>query len=625
MRKGLKAFAGLLCVFSLASGKDLKVVSVEFEEVSIPLTQEEITSVRISPSLKVIYEDGSSKSFPLSFKPVIKTGSSVGRHMFGEILNREGNTFDSLSYSRSTVSNNPDGNTLLKVSDRYFLITHLEEPSGMVYTTEIDTKTLNAKSTYPVDFSKVMGTVANCAAYRTPYGTHLGGEEDYNLNSTYADPSSPQYVDCRVDSDGYLDGYSREDYKNSFCWHLASLQRYLQDKNIDKKGYIGKELNIYNYGYIFEIQVKEDGSTKVVKHYITGRLTPEMAIMMPDYRTVYITDDGSYKGFYKLVLHRPVKNFDDNWCGTIYAIKLSQRGDTEGGIFDTSWIKLGEGCDQEIKSIIDRKPLLSDIFNLQDPSSCDTSSGYKLIKEDGSLKCVKLRVGKEMSDKFKSDEDVKKAAAFLETRKYASYLGATVEFEKGEGITYDPDNRKLYFAISSIRNGMADKTGDIQLDTNPCGGVYTFELDEKFDIRSMRGLILGRPLKPGEQFSEIYACSPDTIANPDNLRYIGRDILLIGEDSSKHLNNMLWAYNVKTGKLTRIGTVPTGGEITGMFEFGKIDKNYVITLNIQHPFTDKAYNASGHVSNQRYIEKQEDKSGIVGFILGIPAGIFMER
>lgn len=33
---------------------------------------------------------------------------------------------------------------------------------------------------------------------------------------------------------------------------------------------------------------------------------------------------------------------------------------------------------------------------------------------------------------------MEKAAAFLETRRYAATLGATTEFEKEEGITYDP-------------------------------------------------------------------------------------------------------------------------------------------------------------------------------------------
>lgn len=34
-------------------------------------------------------------------------------------------------------------------------------------------------------------------------------------------------------------------------------------------------------------------------------------------------------------------------------------------------------------------------------------------------------------------------AAFLETRRYASMHGATTEFEKEEGVTYDPDRNKV--------------------------------------------------------------------------------------------------------------------------------------------------------------------------------------
>ncbi len=49
-------------------------------------------------------------------------------------------------------------------------------------------------------------------------------------------------------------------------------------------------------------------------------------------------------------------------------------------------------------------------------------------------------------------------AAFFETGRYAAYLGATTEFSKMEGMTYDGDNRVLYASMSFMRNGMTDNT-----------------------------------------------------------------------------------------------------------------------------------------------------------------------
>jgi hypothetical protein len=71
-----------------------------------------------------------------------------------------------------------------------------------------------------------------------------------------------------------------------------------------------------------------------------------------------------------------------------------------------------------------------------------SGEGFTPINFQGVCECLKLKAGME------------KAAAFFETRRYASYLGATTEFSKWEGITFDPETNKLYTAISVVREGM---------------------------------------------------------------------------------------------------------------------------------------------------------------------------
>ncbi|GAA3334380.1 hypothetical protein GCM10020331_102110 [Ectobacillus funiculus] len=67
----------------------------------------------------------------------------------------------------------------------------------------------------------------------------------------------------------------------------------------------------------------------------------------------------------------------------------------------------------------------------------------------------------------------KKAAAFLETHRYAAYVGATVEFNKMEGLDFnEKKDNKAYVAISYQENTMlAEPTApadDIQLPKNQC-------------------------------------------------------------------------------------------------------------------------------------------------------------
>lgn len=74
-------------------------------------------------------------------------------------------------------------------------------------------------------------------------------------------------------------------------------------------------------------------------------------------------------------------------------------------------------------------------------------------------------------------------AAFFETRRFAAMLGATVEFSKWEGQTYDPKRNVIYIAMSDVRRGMEDlrlenkvstkfdmgTTNDVRVQYNRCG------------------------------------------------------------------------------------------------------------------------------------------------------------
>ena len=59
------------------------------------------------------------------------------------------------------------------------------------------------------------------------------------------------------------------------------------------------------YGHITEVAVFEDGSYSADKLYALGRVSSELAIALPDRRTVYITDDGTNVGFFKFVANVP--------------------------------------------------------------------------------------------------------------------------------------------------------------------------------------------------------------------------------------------------------------------------------------------------------------------------------
>jgi secreted PhoX family phosphatase len=60
----------------------------------------------------------------------------------------------------------------------------------------------------------------------------------------------------------------------------------------------------YNYGHVWEVKVNSDGSSTTTKHLSMGRLAIELAYVMPDRKTAYITDDGTNVVFTKFVADR---------------------------------------------------------------------------------------------------------------------------------------------------------------------------------------------------------------------------------------------------------------------------------------------------------------------------------
>jgi len=398
------------------------------------------------------------------------------------------------------------------------------------------------------------------------------------------------------------------------------MKAYLKDTKIDKNnGYNSDQFSPYNYGYIVEVSLDKEGESSVAKHYVTGKYTPELALVMPDHKTFYMSDDGDGKGLYKFVSDMRIDAFNQNWQGSLYIAKVKQLDDKEAGSFEISWIKLAEGSDKQIKNLIAKKIKISDIFELTKIENEVCEAGFKNIYEDKQSYCLRLKKAKE-SEVFKDDKELKMAAGFLESRKYGAYLGGTTEFNKEEGLTYDAKNNVLYLAMSSIKGAMLKKekdryTDDVHLDKNICGAVYSLALDKNFSASKMRSLIVGKPLSASDKHSEMYTCSPESISNPDNIAYIGDDTLLIGEDTSLHLTNMLWAYNTRLKSITRIATMPIGTEITGLVR-SKIDKNSFILLNLQHPFGDVPENVKGQKLKETLMNSVpvSRKNGVVGYI-----------
>jgi hypothetical protein len=301
----------------------------------------------------------------------------------------------------------------------------------------------------------------------------------------------------------------------------------------------------------------------------------------------------------------------------------------QGTEWDVSWVRLGHGKQGKLKSMV-TSIQFSDMFDTAPvigtglAASCPT--GYTLVVTYGSgssaywaagttsatarfLECLAIKPG--MQD----------AAAFFETRRTAGVLGATTEFEKLEGVTYNPKTKKAYAAMARFGNAATAGTSqtppyqtdlvgadNMRLPPNRCGGVLELDLSP-IDWRPVKARIVlaGTPIGPWDPAGRKGRCDMDSIAGPDNLHMIpGTSTLLIAEDvdpDEGHPNSMLWAYDTLRPEagLVRIGVAPYDSEFTGIYT-SFVGKFAYLMYTLQHPATglpdsvSLTYPAPGKVS-----------------------------
>ena len=613
--------AALLSVLSLSGCSDdnndsssTALRAIEFTETPAPATADEKARTYTQSVAKLSYADGRVVEAPLSYNVLFSVKDPIAevngkKYAAGQLYNdRMEPLLDPMG--NPVVAETPDSNSLLKIDSTLFLVSHYEydwllSDGSVAYTapgwytrmpmsmtlseiTQASNGKLTAARVRPIDFSSVNGLWIPCAGSQTPWNTHLGSEEDYDL------------IYNPLDS---------KNYGTTTAGLKALSELYFKGE---------RQANPYHYGIIPEVTVKVDGSSSVVKHYAMARGTWEMAKIMPDQRTAYLGDDGAYVQMTLFVADKA----GDLSAGTVYTAKWNQTSDQGGGRANLSWIKLGHGTDAEIQALAETLSF-SDIFDAVAPSAGSCAAGFTRVRAGSSAdECLRLKPGME------------KAAAFLETRRYTALLGGTTEWTKMEGIAINAKDKKLYMAMSRIESSMrsdaTEPADHIRLAENKAGATYTLDLQS--GVKDSQGnainsdwvavsmyvepALLGKPISADAAGN---TADVNSIANTDNLFFSEKmRTLFIGEDSGMHINNFLWAYNVDTQKLTRILTLTAGAESTGLQVVENLNGHAYIMSNAQH-YGDfpSSINADLKAQLTPMIDRFDAPVGYIGGIPGL--------
>jgi len=512
--------------------------SMHFDEVGIPADAARLTAPVATPRVVV---DGQPHT--IGYQVLRRTGDDG----FGTVLGRDGEPLD-------TLCNEQDFNALLAVDSVPFLVSHFEcTPGGMNVTRldQADDGALSVVSSSPVDFASVDGLWNPCAGQVSPWNTHLASEE--------------------YEPDGRA-APSEDDGWPYIAW--SRMERYQAEP-----------LSAWHYGWTPEVRITgADGAVEVTKHLSPGRFSHEIAYVLPDERTVYLSDDGYAVGWFLFVADRP----RDLSAGTLYAARLTVTDRAGGGRMGIEWISLGHSTDEQIRPLIDAEVPFTALFDAVDPGEGEACpETHRFVRHAYGEECLALAAPSE------AVPDPALAASRLETRRYAAWKGATTELVKGEGVSFDPVSGRVFVAISSVKATMTDGKGHLDVEPEPCGGVYGGAVQPGVVDRSGEAIASDHvmtelvPVVMGR--SQDGACADDGIANPDNITYLpGYGQLVIAEDTSKHANAYLWSYDTGREKLQRLMVAPPYGELTGVHWIPDLGGHGYLTVSVQHPWSEGA-------------------------------------
>ncbi|AXI04507.1 PhoX family protein [Aquirhabdus parva] len=564
----------------------------------------EMATTLVKSTLEVTLSDDSKLPYLLAYQPFFKTGDMVPDGKGGTILaggyvdinNKPIIDKSVAGKERQFFSDSPDGTSLLSVPNptvtgikgkAVFAVVQFE----YLTKNQLGADTYGEDFTYPASmdmYGKLPSPIAVLTLDQDQSTGQLSLVKYHNVDTSSA---HGLWITCGASLSPWGTHLSSEEYEPDAFTASSNKQFLAYSKNVfgDEK-----KANPYHYGHLPEVTVNADGTGSIKKHYCLGRISHELIQVMPDNRTAIMGDDKTNAGLFMFVADKE----KDLSAGTLYVAKfaagfsIDPAATTSGAI---SWINLGHATSAEIENLANTlKP--EDILDvITDPAKLPPSdTTYSKVFLDGKANWIKVKPGME------------KAAAFLETHRYAYLVGGSLAFTKMEGTTVNIKDKIAYSAIQNAVKSMVsgdaawNAAANISIPKKLNAGVvlaHTLASGQK-DIAgvaagtgsainsdwvavSTKTLLAGIDLPKADDLGNL--CDPSYLANPDNLKFSEKlRTLFIGEDSGYHVNNFLWAYNVDTKKLSRLVSMPAGAEATGLGVVDDLNGWTYITANFQH-------------------------------------------
>ncbi|UPM44565.1 alkaline phosphatase PhoX [Halocatena salina] len=489
---------------------------------------------------------------------------------------------------------NPDCNQFIPMNGNGttgYLFTNWENSPGNIsripisqdenggWNADLD-RAINLANTKP--FREIGGTRINCYGDRTPWNTMISAEENYahprvsgtaTVGDIAANGTGKGYIGaCQFwnrpapsEIQSAIEEYYDDTWTVQGWWAMSGVEflaYYLGAQPTESTTPIeGPYPNPYRYGYFVDIREPTADPPQPVKYYVMGRVSWEAPDIQNDLRTVYGCSDGDNKGIYKFVADRPIPSYQDpmDIAGTLYAPTVTNgaaaKHESPADVsLEIEWLELGHATNREVEAWIAEYDEITQIDYLathtDEWTAGDSVTDAVLeeadreVVENGNQNYITNEEIVEWAEQYEDgdvDEKLRKVP-FLETRAAAKEIGATIEFNKAEGVDSHVDARPgdpVYFAISALSDGMSEE-GDLQLERVDGGVVYRATLQHDYDVSTLEPVIVG------PDASDPADIADDALINVDNVYVMDDGRVLCCEDADQlgrsYSNDCLYVY-----------------------------------------------------------------------------------
>jgi secreted PhoX family phosphatase len=251
-------------------------------------------------------------------------------------------------------------------------------------------------------------------------------------------------------------------------------------------------------------------------------------------------------------------------AGTLYAPLLTNseaaaKNSPAEVALEIEWLELGTASNREVESWItdydgitqtDYLETHTDEWTAGDEvTDAVLEAADRTVVESGNRDYITDEEILEWADQYEANgpdsvDEALRRVPFLETRAAAKEIGASIEFNKAEGVDSEDGatpGEYVYFGISEFNGDLSNDAGDARMERVDGGVVYRAELEPDYNVSTLDPVIVG---PDGSDPADV---ADDALVNVDNVYVMQDGRVLCCEDADQfgrsYSNDCLYVYD----------------------------------------------------------------------------------